>query len=460
METWTWAANSVRPYESLWIMTERFLWLNAISAQTLAREIGFPAWPRMDLITVDGGFHNKNMQQARTRLIQLLSLTRAQTRHGTVKASLTVELNKLRVCPECLRMAYHAAIFQLHALSRCPMHDCKLVDMCPHCAAPLPMALDRYSAFFPFACASCRRLLSDSEALVYPPSLGNVSAIQEMWRTIAEMPRVEWTRIPSEQNLLAELTCRMLEERIRKGHKTGPHFHLNPLRNVDPQPSNVGERCYLLTAREQRSVAIYKSYRRHLQKRIRGGRHLAQDLLNRLNSNLKELVWSPAGWERSTEANAFGLFRYAVEWRGFEGIRSVHARRATWVNPATQRRCLPDGDLVPMLKWPREFRFCPSNQRWIEDHVLVVGLRAIFAECLLQGLEMTRSGRTDLRNIQRPTHQCDAAAIAFFNDAGQLEFWSGQFDGMQRQLGPGPIPMQKEGERIKRPGPQGDRSKT
>lgn len=112
METWTWAANSVRPYESLWIMTERFLWLNAISAQTLAREIGFPAWPRMDLITADGGFHNKNMQQARTRLIQLLSLTRAQTRHGTVKASLTVELNKLRVCPECLRMAYHAAIFQ------------------------------------------------------------------------------------------------------------------------------------------------------------------------------------------------------------------------------------------------------------------------------------------------------------------------------------------------------------
>lgn len=79
------------------------------------------------------------------------------------------------------------------------------------------------------------------------------------------------------------------------------------------------------------------------------------------------------------------------------------------------------------LGWPREFHGRASDQQWIEDHVLAAALQAIFADCLLDGLKMMRSGQVDLGEIVRPACDCDAAAIAFFNDNGQLEFWSGQF---------------------------------
>jgi hypothetical protein len=59
------------------------------------------------------------------------------------------------------------------------------------------------------------------------------------------------------------------------------------------------------------------------------------------------------------------------------------------------------------------------------------------ASLRLSGMEGVSSMKLlNQEYMQRPTHECDAAAIAFFNDAGQIEFWSGQFDGMHRQLGP------------------------
>lgn len=460
METWTWATNSVRPYESLWILTSRFLWLNAISSHTLGREFGFRAWCKMDLITAGSGLHRRSVQEARQRLIKLLTLTKLQARQATIRGSLIIDANNLHNCPECLRKGYHTAIFQLRALARCPLHGCKLTDRCPHCGATLPLALDRYSAKFPFACVRCRELLAGRAAILHPPTLGDVSVIREVWRTLAEMPRVEWTRAPSEQNMLAELTSRMLEERIRTGRKTTLNFHLSrpPKPHPSVSPPNIGERCYLLTAREQRSVAIYKSYRRHLETRTPGGRQFAQKLLDRLNSGMKGMLSSSEGWDTSGLANAFGLFRYAVEWRGFEGIRSVHARRSTWINPATQRRCLPDGGLVPALQWPREFRSRPVDQQWIEDHVLVVALRSIAIDCYNYGMKVMRLGGVVRLpdGIELLGSEADAAAIAFFNDTGQLEFWSAQFDRSLPPMAIGGVPIEKaiiDVRRIKRIGP-------
>lgn len=44
---WAWPENTVRPFESLWILVQRFLWLNAIGASRLRSEIGGCDWWRI-----------------------------------------------------------------------------------------------------------------------------------------------------------------------------------------------------------------------------------------------------------------------------------------------------------------------------------------------------------------------------------------------------------------------------
>lgn len=44
----------------------------------------------------------------------------------------------LRYCPECMRHGYHSPIYQVDLIERCPLHDCMLNDMCPHCGKPTP----------------------------------------------------------------------------------------------------------------------------------------------------------------------------------------------------------------------------------------------------------------------------------------------------------------------------------
>jgi hypothetical protein len=428
MKSWTWSETSIRPYESIWILTQRFVWLNAISFKTLAMEIGVRDWWRVDLIISDCEDNNNPMRHARNCLFRLLRLTRAQTRHAMVKFSLIVEKRYLRFCPLCLRVGYHSAVFQLQAVSHCPIHGCKLAHTCAQCGAVLPFVIDRYPTFSPFACPECGNLLCEPRVLISPPRIGDLSSIKEIWRIVTETPRVEWTSLtPDEGSALAQLISRMLAERLKQGRIMSLNLHVVRQPNACWRTSRISEACYLLAAREQRSVAIYKSYRRYLQRKTLGAREFAKDLITRLDASVAELSWSPLPSEASVDAYAFGLFRYAVEYRGFEGIRSVHARRATWVNPVTQRQCLPDTDILPKIAWLKGFHCSERDRQWIEDHALAVALQAIFADCLEQGRRMKADGRVEFQNIHSNTNESDAAAVAFFNPAGELEFWSNQF---------------------------------
>jgi hypothetical protein len=426
MKRWTWPEKSVRSYESLWILTQRFLWLNAISFRTLGLEIGLPDGGGLDLITLDQA--DVRVRRIRNRLIQLLHLTRSQTRHAMVKFDLLIEKGHLRFCPLCLRLGYHSAIFQVQSVSHCPIHRCTLAQNCAQCGVEFPLSLERYSAFYPFACPECRRSLAESRVLVSPPSIKDFSSIRKIWRITTELPRIEWKGMTStEGQALAKLTSVMLADRFKKMGNETVHFHISRSVSTGNHHGNVGESCYLLTTREQRSVALYKSYRRYLQRQIFGAKNFAKTLINRLDDGRSVLIWFRIEPEATAEAYAFGLFRYSVEYRGFEGIRSVHARRATWVNPVTRRKCLPDGDIMPKLTGLKRLRCSERDRQWIEDHALALALQCIFADCLEQGNKMKQDGRLELWGLHSKAREYDAAAVAFFNDAGDLEFWSHQF---------------------------------
>lgn len=72
----------------------------------------------------------------------------------------------LRLCPVCAQHGYHAAIFQLDLVARCPIHGKPIVDQCPNCKRPIPYRLSQRVFAAPFTCPKCHHdLAPDLRAL-------------------------------------------------------------------------------------------------------------------------------------------------------------------------------------------------------------------------------------------------------------------------------------------------------
>jgi hypothetical protein len=63
--------------------------------------------------------HSVYRESMETRILEHLSLVRRQ-------------------CPECAVQLYHSDLFHIHWLSKCPIHHCKITELCPACNQPWP----------------------------------------------------------------------------------------------------------------------------------------------------------------------------------------------------------------------------------------------------------------------------------------------------------------------------------
>jgi hypothetical protein len=62
----------------------------------------------------------------------------------------------LRFCSSCLRVGFQSSLFQIDALTRCPIHNDPLLEHCPHCQQPTPRyALTAEGFDAPLHCARC-----------------------------------------------------------------------------------------------------------------------------------------------------------------------------------------------------------------------------------------------------------------------------------------------------------------
>jgi len=59
---------------------------------------------------------------------------------------------RLRICPECMRFAYHSLLFQMPGISRCPWHGTRLVSGCVRCGKPLFEGFDEGHRLMQCAC--------------------------------------------------------------------------------------------------------------------------------------------------------------------------------------------------------------------------------------------------------------------------------------------------------------------
>ncbi len=157
-----------QPFESLWGILSKWQFVNCLAYSTLARCVSSlsPAeiYQGLDLRAL-GGFDLDALDH-------YTGVPRASLARGACSASadspgIALASIHLRFCPSCIHDGYHATLFQFTPITRCPIHDARLIDACPNCGAQIPYRLDAAFAANPLACPHClRSLLADPTVLM------------------------------------------------------------------------------------------------------------------------------------------------------------------------------------------------------------------------------------------------------------------------------------------------------
>jgi hypothetical protein len=136
----TWHAGSVLPYASLWHTVLRAVHLNALRT----RELPFSAsgeWDRphaIDLLFNEASIYGQPsvcvpaFAQALGEPIEAFDWSHL----GSLPQSLRcILLPTARICPECIALGYHSALYSLKPLPVCPIHHCAFLERCT-CGRP------------------------------------------------------------------------------------------------------------------------------------------------------------------------------------------------------------------------------------------------------------------------------------------------------------------------------------
>jgi hypothetical protein len=179
--------------------------------------------------------------------------------------------------------------------------------------------------------------------------------------------------------------------------------------------------------RQMRSLALYRQYRRQLNKRMTGAqRKLLQDFLRLFADPWDGSVRIPSAEdsrESKVDALALLLFRFAVEgWSSlFWGISPRTAESIVdgckCFSALYETRCL--------AAHRRNSFHCSSfEEQWLEDHLVFEGLRSLYEDAVCRAREMVRTGYyflVDLSHFQKLYFPC---CVGKRDGRGRLEMWS------------------------------------
>lgn len=179
-----WAGESYRPlpYESTLSVLLWFAWRNALSLAQLKKlcskkNLSSKKLSFLDIAWIDSG-HLCNatalqlpLQHELDALSQLVP-----------SSELWMRPSHLHYCPICLEDGYHSFWFQFELLHQCPIHHCKLQNVCQCCGGKTPeyrMGSDLFQR--PYFCSLCGGPLSGAV-----PRLGNHRNARENARIYLE----------------------------------------------------------------------------------------------------------------------------------------------------------------------------------------------------------------------------------------------------------------------------------
>lgn len=168
----TWINESVRPYESLWSIGQRFFYFNHINSKQFADE--YFSNHRFSPFSPTYGFNAAHFNYEKFRVA--LGISKSIFKNVTLDFLNNTFVNhsshELKYCPECLKSAYHSAFFQLKWLDVCPIHGEMLKVGCSNCNKGLNLTFKSGTIQNPYACQYCGwNMLVDCQVLFNPPEM-------------------------------------------------------------------------------------------------------------------------------------------------------------------------------------------------------------------------------------------------------------------------------------------------
>jgi predicted RNA-binding Zn-ribbon protein involved in translation (DUF1610 family) len=426
-----WPNKAVRPYESLWCLTQRFLWLNRPSQFELVHTIKLRAENIFALSLICGEEGKRRFEQEALR--RLLRMSDLQWRRATLDMSAVANQTclEMRFCPECLAFAYHTVVFQLLTVTHCPVHGAILVRGCPHCGKQIPTTFKSRLLRTPFACPQCKKPLSEAAVIVDSPCIGpprEIAMIASWYRWVAGLPRAESRPLPgsSEMPAIDSPVLPLLEMAGRRPAPDSITLNRQLLMEGLLLSARFGKRdfgedeesCF---DRERRNASCYKAYRRHLQRRIPGGHRLLGAYARHLDGFWDEPI-PTSSQEAKTAAFALLLFRNSMEgWKDAHCFCCRHTRLSAGARgfeiPFESAGLGPCGGI-------NRFPCSRAERHWLLDHFFCEAIRGIFAEALFRAREMVRSGVYQMEILAPSESYTRPYSLGIFDPRGRLEFWS------------------------------------
>ncbi|MDG0854782.1 hypothetical protein [Roseateles puraquae] len=205
---------------------------------------------------------------------------------------------RLRFCQSCADVGYQSALFQIDALSRCPLHGERLRDTCPHCDAPTPRYALTVEGFqSPMQCTACGGGYASAwDGTACFERWGgplDVRPLQRLARRLQawESLAVQWPTVSSWIDTPSPDAAG--RQRVHVFQALGMLSGLAVLdHGQDSRVSQVKSSCVPCQRpppRQRERVAIYKSIRRHIMRRLglagRGNRFTFSEVFYRQRVN-------------------------------------------------------------------------------------------------------------------------------------------------------------------------------
>lgn len=156
--------GGIRPYESLWSIVHRLIWLNRPLAPELNKFLGLNISnirSRNSISLLSG--HKFIFQKIEAIVTDCVH---TQWEHSVLRDSLSDSASIFKYCQTCLSYGYHSIMFCYPGIEHCPIHGDPLVSTCRYCGRDINAHLDLVAIDNPYACSFCgASFLADASTL-------------------------------------------------------------------------------------------------------------------------------------------------------------------------------------------------------------------------------------------------------------------------------------------------------
>lgn len=317
-------AWQVAPTESLWSILRRYLAIDRPNIRNATETIGKRPgycddghWLLYRLHLEPVGF---------AHLHEALGLSEEQAFMATLPIPpLTSEWNDvIRFCPKCQERGLHFSVFQIPWSDYCPIHGERLRQTCPKCGATTRAIWGSHFVMSPYLCNACFTCIGNPlETAKRPLEPTQCAQLMDLWRDyLKSYAKLKAYAFPRTTQVMAYTDIMALARNAERGSVfLEDNVLVEKVYEARSTEKNWSQQCDQFVNldkqfdehdRQSALVALWKSFRRNLEKGIQGK--------YRRYINIEKMGFLSVG-ELEDVGDAFSAFlAWRVFWRDTAGL--------------------------------------------------------------------------------------------------------------------------------------------